>query len=80
MDEKQWVESFGYVFAERPDGKWVCADPNDDADGFSVTCDTLNECVQESADWLDSCIDPDIHGIPPRPAIRGSETSTGVAQ
>ncbi len=79
-EQKQWVESFGHMFAGLPDGKWVCADTQGGPDGFSVTCDTLDECVEEAADWLEDSIDPDMPGIPPRPASRSSVPGTGVAQ
>lgn len=69
--DKAWVESFGYVFVQLPDGpdgtpgKWLCVDP-DGPDQFQVQCDDLMECIKEAADWLEADCDED---APPRPEL-----------
>lgn len=70
--DKAWVESYGHVFVQLPDapdgtpGKWLCVDRFGGPDGFAVQCDSLMECIEEAATWLESGLDEDAF---PRPAL-----------
>lgn len=71
--DKAWVESYGHVFVQLPDGrddeigKWLCVDPCDGPDGFAVQRDSLMECIEEAATRLADTIDADAEAVVPRP-------------
>jgi hypothetical protein len=77
--DKAWVESYGNVFVQLPDtdddgdGKWLCLDASRE-DAFVVECDTLEECIKEAADWLDSMCD-EVRA--PRPNLEPLRDSEG---
>lgn len=81
--DKAWVESYGYVFMQLPDtdggiqGKWLCIDPAC-PDGFAVECDSLIECVEKAASWLEDTVDETMEGAVLRPKIDGLRTTKAV--
>lgn len=72
--DKAWVESYGNVFVQLPgtdddgDGRWLCIDP-DCPDGFCVERDTLWECIEEAASWLEDTVDETMEGAVLRPKL-----------
>lgn len=52
MTNEERLTRAGYVIVGLPDETWLCADPTDDQDGFSLIESTREACINESADAL----------------------------